>query len=1516
MSDAGAYSDRGDDYQRAIALKWAVSMLSDEKIASMEVQVTSLGPNQTKVDVDDIAIHYRDGSTCYLQCKKNQTDWREWRLTDKAMIEELIKSKQQLLNNPQGRVAFWSQSEFGELKKLREYVDIRADYQAFTKSAPKKISDTFHAIANLWQLDESTTFALWQRMEFHTTGNVELINQEAASLLKYMVNRATTAVELLLGYITAQSGKRAGTKHQFSRTDVINHLAEHGILKTPVYAEQEILQEFSKTSSIGRQWIRDIGGKSIRRLALDKIHEHIVQKAKTVLVTDEPGGGKTCLLLDIADSVEKNPSLGLLFIKADSFATCANTEELTAHGLPDDWIGKAARLADFRQVIVIMDSLDVLSLNRANGALQVFLAMLDQLERIPNVTTIAACREFDRRYDQHLKARQWQHVVSIGPLSWDDEVSPFLKQWDVDATAYSNVMKTMLCNPRKLKLFEELANRGQANSFESEQELIQHYLQIVVLEDPLLGQEALKILQSVAKRLIREHGQWLPITAVEIPDIIRQKLLSSQILMIERPGMFGFSHQTLVEGLAIQSSITDGQSLLEFLREHPPLPTLRPVVRAFFFYLRASQHNHFRRQVREVLDTEDIAFHLKRLIAESLGEIQPEYEDWSLIGHLYRQHPELFKRFLWSTVRESWLIFLKQHWLPLIRHDTSLQLGLEFLYVIERWIKILPTEVIKLWLDAYTTPWADQERLRQWLPIALEKLEDWKTDGVRALLVSLLEAETHEHDFLGKALGRWVEANDMGDDMLWSFISKDVTIEDIHHYRLDRKLHCDPHTFSRNSFLCERMTNSTSLLDMAISSIDVWTRKRAGDFLDDEDMYDGFLHNTSWERVHSSHDRHHIDNIDCLMNAVETALSHHAGLNSDWWQAHVNQLLLNAEAAIRYFVLRCCIQSPETNVESISKLLLDRSLLRSRLYYELAELITAAFYLLDSSVQESHQQLVLGLYVEDVENGTIPSWAIKSICMYLERIPAFLRTPEAQSYLDLHLETLPPLERRPYIHSSGGFIGSPIDEDVVLRFSNQGLLTLFRHYSSISNASCEEYQGRLIGGEEQIASVVREAASRDPERFILMLSRDWSAIPPSFSESIMSGVTNHVRYRFGNLQQPQNWKAQQLPDGEMLALNLLDILESNILFWTNRREGAEAIRASADSLNNEMALDRLVSLCAHFITADEPSKILRNGEEDLIATAINSIRGVVAEALIQLANRLLEQEKNWPKLLIQMLSRFAEDSNPAVRAILLLHLPYLQHRQPDFGWKLFESIMVGATPEMWKLAERCLYYGYEKQTQRVEGYLERIRHEAIPLAGQTWGRIATLMMLSNHSTKEDLFGHLIEIDSEEAWIGAVDVFTSNINKIECNPICVSGLLELIKKAPLSAEITRKIGHIFSDGSQVSIVPMPLIKAYFDAMSLQGGRHDPYHFVEWLVTLATYNPLLGIEACELLIQFLEQRKCDLWHTEPIAILLTTLFREAEDANNMDLIVRVVNIQDALFKHITHGMDEWLRTAERY
>lgn len=1514
MSDAGAYSDRGDDYQRAIALKLIMQMLESNDISSIEIQATSLASNNTEITIDDIVVFYAHGKTNYIQCKRNQKDWRAWQTSDQTIKDELKKAKTQLRNDLKGVVTFLSESEFGKLKKLTEYISLRPDYQAFITGASQAVKNTIKEVSSIWNESDQTTFDLLKRVEFSRTDSYQDILQNTQSHLRRTFSGQETIVSVLLHFISEMSSKSLNVPHRFNAADVKRFLSSKGIHQAPEYNQQELVNEFQRASLIGRYWIREIDGKRIRRKSLDILLGLIASKTKTILLTDDPGSGKTCLLLDLIEHLESSSGT-FLFIKADNFATCSTFDDLTSKGLPENLLGKIARLADQQHVAVVIDSLDVVSLNRANGSLHLFLTLLDQLEGIPNVTSITACREFDRKYDQNLKARQWKETVHIGSLDWDSEIKPFLEDWGIDISSFNNDMKLLLSNPRKLKIFEELAKRGQANTFESEQALVQRYLEVVVLEDPGLGIEALKGLQSFASKLLLQHGQWLPISTLNIPDAIRQKLLSSEILVTDpHTGCIGFAHQTLVEGLSIQEALSNNKTLVTFLKERPPLPTLRPVVRAFFFYLRTFQKSTFRKQIREVFDDRDIAFHLKRLLAESLAEIAPTSEDFGIVRHLHNNHPELFNRFLWSTQHSQWLFFLKEHWLPIVKLDISKQLGNEFAGLIERWINACPDEVIALWNDAIKHQWCEDSWARMRLPISLDKLENWHVPGIKDLMEHFLKTEQKEHDYLGRVLGKWVEATNQHFDLLWSYIVSEVDADGPYYYKLNGDLRCEPHTFCREGFLQELMLKSCELLELSIASLELWSATIAKASGAERALFNGFLHETSWHVSHSDYDIHHIQASNILMKAIESAIEEHAKLNTTWWQQNSRRLATSHEAALRYFFIKASTIYPLHNIESISLLILDSDIYHCSLSHEVGELMTSAYYLLNADTQEKHQEIIFQEYMEGNIEAELSTYAIKAICAYLDRIPTIYRTDRACQFLDAHAKKLPVPDRSPYITSAGGWVGSPIDKDVLCRFTDEGLLALFSHYKKVGDLHLETYQGRLIGGEDQISSIVSEASAIFPARFSRLLSHSWHDIPVGFRESIFYGLSNYLRYESGKLQSPQGWSSIEEPDSHTLALDLLSLLENKTDFSILNSYYADVLVACAAWLIKDSEVNRFAFLCHDALRLRASDLPKANDEKELLFKGINSSLGKVAEALIGLANKLLESDHELSVMLVPLISAFIKLENDPINCVLLRYLPYLQYKKSELGWRFFEQIMHTASASCWQHAEKCLYYGYRNNFSIVNAYLTKIAQHSMGEAGQTWGRIATLSYLSDHITQEKLFDQLITACNKDAWLGATQVFSSNIQISECYLKCLNGLSDILISAPTTSEIILEAGKIFNADSTFNL-PIQLVQTYFEKLAQVDGRHDPYHFIEWNLALSINNPSAGLEASEALCTFLEKRHCQLWHTETVAMLLTTLFREGEDSNDLDLIKRVVSVQEVLFKYSSYGLEEWLKLAEK-
>ena len=419
MSIDGKRSTQGDEYQLRVALHWLIRLLDDDLIHGIQVNSTGVTGQNYLVSVDDVVVLYKDGSACFIQAKKNQTDYKSWSFSDKTLKEELLKARDQLETRANAEVRFYSRSPFGELKALVENCNNFPDYPAFQRDENQKQIDALKKFATIIQRSDESTFNLTCRITFGATHEFEDWDRLNLEALDRIVPRAETVKDILERYLSNHEASLKSSRDVITRQDVLHDLDKRGISLTPKRTESEILAAFKSASRIGRNWLCTIDGKKIIRDELSRLIGRIKQGSQTILLTDSAGSGKTCLLLDLADELERiDSAYGLLFIKGDQFTEINSEQDLVDRGLPEDIVGQCARLSVFRHVVVVIDSLDVLSLGRQHSALKVFLGLIDRLEKVKNVTVIAACRNFDLQYDPLLRGRTWSEIIHIQPLDF------------------------------------------------------------------------------------------------------------------------------------------------------------------------------------------------------------------------------------------------------------------------------------------------------------------------------------------------------------------------------------------------------------------------------------------------------------------------------------------------------------------------------------------------------------------------------------------------------------------------------------------------------------------------------------------------------------------------------------------------------------------------------------------------------------------------------------------------------------------------------------------------------------------------------------------------------------------------------------------------------------------------------------------------------------------------------------------------------------------------------------------
>lgn len=1002
MSIAGIRSNRGDSYQTLVALDWALTVLTDPEFQWIEI-------DSTLFEVDDVVIGKTGGTLICCQCKKNQPNFKAWSIADLA--GELDKAILLLSKNRQAQVRFYSRSEFGSISKLREFCILHESEADYSEKLTKEHTKTNCDLAGLIsaQGHSLSTYEFLNRVVFEISPDFDRMETLLHERLRQMASNSDALFQALwlhldkLGGRMASSGFSAAAQHRLTTNDLKRILGETGAMLVPVVSVEQVRASYSRTSAVGRSWLRDISGQRISSPIVSKLLTAIEDKKTSILLTGLPGSGKTCVMLDLQEALEERAKtrsdLVPLFIQSREFADFNTAQERQAQGLSENWVEQAARLAEGAHVVVVIDSLDVLSIAREHGVLTYFLGQIDQLLLIPNVTVVTACRDFDRKYDRRITARVWDCELRCRPLDWETEVVPLVAALGIDLTAIDSITRELIRNPRELALFVELSQREGNVNVVTSQALAQRYLNTIVRDDDSLGDAAVQAIEAMAAEMLQSRSLSISPQRFSASEDILRRLYSLNVLQDTHDENLTFGHQTLLDVLVISDALRQGLTLNQFIKDLPPVPFVRPSIRSFVTQLAMGERPEYRKQLRAVL-TGGAAFHIRRLIAESFAQQVPQDEDWPLIRDLRNNYRDVFQVIYTQATAINWHHFWLANLVPLLKNTRDVEGLTTHVYQTEQWKNEDAEGVLSLWFEALSLDWLDGETIAGRLCFEVSKFETENLALMSPLLEKLLSMPRSEHSYLGHIIRRCVIADVVDDGVLWNYIAGDLTEEDIEGFHFDNKLHCQSHEFEDNDsgFLKQRMLQSTTLLDLALNDIERWSQIKEGKYKRSNIKHQhGYLDETSYADVHSKHDNKHIDSERILFDAIEEAILEHAKNHSHWWQQNRDRLCFNRDGALCYFAVVAFTNCPHTNIELIGRLLCDRKLLEFELQYELGALVRTAFISLDNKTQDTVMAAMLSCWEEMLSDEDYHPWVLKKRAEYISTIPCYLRSTEGRT---------------------------------------------------------------------------------------------------------------------------------------------------------------------------------------------------------------------------------------------------------------------------------------------------------------------------------------------------------------------------------------------------------------------------------------------------------------------------------------------------------------------------------------
>ncbi len=1479
-------------------------MLTKDEIISVQVDSVGLPEETELVYGDDIVLISKDRNRTYIQAKVNQADHHFWRLSDSVLKEELLSAKKQLTVDPNCLFYFYSRTPFGVFQRFIEEACLYSGVAEFKRVAAKNVKTVLAKLSDFWSVDENEAFLLCRRIKIGEHNAVNSWGEICIQLLEPICSNPTLTYELLWSYIDHQHSKLGEPQYLIDRESVLKSLESKGVYLSCDFNEESFLNGVHSFSSIGRQWSRSIGGEKIARQECADLIQAIEDGVSSVLLEDVAGGGKTCVLLDVVDHLESSTNKDFLFIRGDLFASITSLEQLSEHGLPTDLVAQVSRYSSRHKFTVIVDSLDVLALGRSHHSLAIFLGLIAELENLPNVTVIASCRSFDAKYDPLLREKQWASKVRLTSLDYNADVAPFLIKLGVDPDGLSKELQTLLIIPQNLKLFYTLIERGQSPGVIQADELHDNYIQTIVAEDPLLGNDVVSALEVLAQRLLDDRSYQFSDSILSLSNTVIQRLLSSDVLTRVTSNQLMFSHQTLADAMRVRLVIKSGNDLTDFVLSQAQLPFVRPSVRTYAQQLRSDERQYIKQLLR-FINSDEVAAHLKRLVIETLAESTPRESDAMVLMKISRSQPLMFNRFLDTAKGNEWFELLESLWLPRMNVDADGGLLTKFFFYASKFMKSYPMELLTIWHQAIDDEWMHNRQLLWSVGHGIEDFGHWNEPEFYRLLKRLLDMAGDERGSLGKVISQYVESTNSGDLLLWEYITKGCkSPEEVLRGR-EIQLNCDRHTFIDEEFLTRRLQNSDELLQLALSYLERFGKEGLYKYGVD------LLYDTSWARRHCGPGMHSHDSFCELMTSVEKALRVRVEAGGDaLWHDFQQRIRSSPEFGLRYLLLELYKLNVLDNLDGISRQLTDPDLLKFGSFgYEISELVSCSFPYLTDEIQDQYQRIVLEMHSDDGEEN----WIDEKKYELLVCIPSIFRNTKAVQIIDKHSPWFGVLRAEPDKSSIGGVVSPPVSSDTLREFSSEWMIKVLRHYDGYYSFA-DRVGARLLGDMESITQSLKTAATLEPIRFLPLIERIvQEGLSRKYIVSILEGISDHLNSRFGNSSH-QDWrKIDPLPDGYALALNLLGLIEK---YGGLDKRGyclTHAVQACSFILETDNEIDRLCFQLWVLSTSSSLEVDKDVSSMGLMGAAINSVRGIAAESVLVISNRLIDQEKNLPQELIDLLARYSKDAAMPVRAGFARRFPYFHSRVPGLGWELLDNLFSGSDSLLWKELEQSLYYQYSQSFEKVDPYLNQYLTSNSEDCHEAWGRLAALSYFAGHLTEDELFEKAASASTNGCWVGIGQVFSHNLISTKQKGKCIKGLLRLFDNSDV-AEIYTNLDLEMSKRDISKVVPISLATKFVRHCPVNNYR-DFDGLLVWASIYVMYDFLGVLEIFEVLLDRLSQadEPVHFYRSDDLVVALKVMLQEADMSDDIELIDRILSLQD---KFIGLGVGDIQEIQEGY
>lgn len=1097
----------------------------------------------------------------------------------------------------------------------------------------------------------------------------------------------------------------------------LDEIKEKDSIKIP-----DVLERFRDASNYLTNWksyISDSQKIHIHRNEVDELYNWIRTPLKPnedaiALLSGTAGAGKTVVLKELYTQIQ-DLDIPVLGIKADRFPSESIKGLEEALDLRESLLDIVnVLIASFGKVIILIDQIDALSqvLSANRKPITAYDFLIKKLLQVNGVRVIISIREFDLKYDPNFKELGKTKVIKLGLLS-ENEVKDILGKIGVNLNTVGPKLLSMLTVPHHLQVFstvyhKDLALDGFSDLQNLYEELWRQKVSNVQTAAPVESKKNISLIYAIAKKMYDEQD--ISINRALFEDEYRQELdfLTSNSILISSEKEIQFFHQTFYDFVYAKQFVDSNQSLNTFLLQNSQSLHIRSSLKMILSFLRVSNESQYLTDIKTILTSDSIRFHIKLLALNILGfNTEPKDRQKAFVKKYVFPNKKYKKYFLESVWGASWAKFL-------IEENILNELAYCKKNILERFLetKIAYKFNLKRVFGENTYISRREDNIALFLNIIGRALPE----GRKEISFYLLKAKPIAETWVVARVLYWIKVWDSHQSIALFNKHKSILYKDtftICHIFEDALTNNTDWVFSEFlEFITQVIKNSeeshspkieyniTSFFEKA-AKYSPYKAFETGlkivkTIIDNVPFVEGgkeeLYGDLSYMFFDYRKERHndHQDIYTIVIDLAEDFAKNDKEAFLNFYNTHKNE----NSVTILMIIVHAFIANHGSYSSEIVEFL---SIINNKGGFEnygkmdfwLRRLLNQVYTSFSQEQKNTINNILLAIKDEaafEVRTNELGQkyhllrWYGYSKFMYLAALPEseVLSQPALRKiYQELKRKNFNVSDIEPNVIRAGFGINPPIDKVKIKRMSHEHLESSFVKYST-DNVDFN----RSRGGMYEHARTFQENVKEEPAKYA------------SFIEKLINENKTESYFWLSGLE--------SLVEAKYAPVEFLKLYKAAISKVTDRQHILTLIRLSNYLINNQLIdYEILRFLCSQALNFPDPDKSIDKDDEPLMV-GINSVRGSAIEKVIY-----CYYNPSFSKVIIETVEKVALDKQTGVKAALVNQLGILLNLDEKKTVKIFLTVMKDAPEELVKVSLQTLAYMVHRDFKALIPYMKK-----------------------------------------------------------------------------------------------------------------------------------------------------------------------------------------------------------------